>query len=291
MKSEVKKLSDSKREITIETSGDIIKNKFEEVFKKIGEKAKVAGFRPGHVPSDILEKNFSAHAHQQVLDELLPDLYGQAVEKGGLDVLDAPQVSDVKLDRNNLSFKVQVEVMPEIAVKDYKGIKIEYKDISATADEVKRALDSLKEQRKATAVDNSFARLLGYPNLAVLEKSIERQLLAQKENAERQKAENQIIEQLTKGLDLKLPQSMVNKQQQDLIRRTKVELAMRGVPKEQIDGQENKISEEVLPQAKNQVKVYLVLAAVAKKENIPLDENMPSRVMEFLFREADWQIV
>ena len=45
------------------------------------------------------------------------------------------------------------------------------------------------------------------------------------------------------------------------------------------------------PEAKRQVKVYLVLSEIAKKENIPLDDHMPHQVMEFLLREADWKEV
>jgi len=35
--------------------------------------------------------------------------------------------------------------------------------------------------------------------------------------------------------------------------------------------------------------VYLVLAQIAKQENIPIDDHMPRKVMEFLLREADWR--
>jgi FKBP-type peptidyl-prolyl cis-trans isomerase (trigger factor) len=48
--------------------------------------------------------------------------------------------------------------------------------------------------------------------------------------------------------------------------------------------------EELEPEARNQVKVYLVLSAIAKKESIPLDDHMPRKVMEFLLREANWKI-
>lgn len=289
MKSELKKLDSTKRELDIEITGDVVKNKFAEVFKKIGEKAKVPGFRPGHVPADILEKHFSGEAHQQVLNELVPELYSKAVEKEGLDVLEMPQILDVKLDRTSLSFKAQVEVMPDIDVKNYKGLKIEYKSTDVSSDEIKRSIDSLKEQKKVEVVDDNFARQLGYPSVAVLEKSIERQLAMQKENQERQRCENQILDQLTKGLDFKLPKVMVDKQLQDLVRRAKVELAMRGATKEQVAEQENKLSEQLDPEAKNQVKVYLVLAAIAKKENIVVDDHMPAHVMEFLFKIAEWK--
>ncbi|MFA6218061.1 MAG: trigger factor [Candidatus Omnitrophota bacterium] len=290
MKTEVKKLEGSKREITIEVSDDTVKNKFEEVFKRIGEKAKVPGFRPGHIPRDILEKHFSGDAHHQVMNELIPDVYTKAVEKEGLEVLEVPHVSDVKLDRKTLSFKAQVEVMPEINLKAYKGITVKYQKAAVSADDLKRHMDSLKESRKIDTMDDSFAKAMGFPSLAELEKAIERQMLIQKENLQRQKVENQLIEHLGKGMDLKLPQSLVDKQLQDLLRQAKMDLAMKGFPKDKIAEQEKVMVEKLTPEARKQVEVYLLLAAVAKKENIALDEHMPQRVVELLFKEADWQV-
>ena len=46
---------------------------------------------------------------------------------------------------------------------------------------------------------------------------------------------------------------------------------------------------EIEPNARRQVKVYLILAEVAKKENIPLDDHMPAKAIELLLKEADWQ--
>jgi len=289
MKTEIKKLDSTKREITVEVSGDIVKNKFSSVFEKIGKEAKVPGFRPGHVPKDIIEKNFSSQAHEFVLKELVPDVYNQAMDKEGLEVLELPDISDVKLDRNSLSFKATVEVSPQIQLKDYKGLGINYKKIEVSADEIKRNIDTLKETRKVSAVDDSFAKSLSYPDVAELEKAIERQLFLQKENQQRQRIENDIIESLTKDLNFKLPQSMVNRQLQDLVRQAKVDLALRGLPREKIEEEEKKISEKLLPQAQKQVQVYLVLGEIARKENIPLDEQMPHRAMELLLKEADWK--
>ncbi len=289
MKTEVKKVDSIKREISVEVTGDVIKNKFEEVFKKITSEAKVAGFRPGHAPRDIIEKQYSSHVHDQVLRELIPDLYNEAIGKEKLDVIELPQISDVKLDRNSISFKATVEINPEIALKNYKGIKVGYKQIAVSADDIKRSVDSLKEARKIDKADDAFAKSIGYPNLSELEKAMERQIFIQKENQQRQKIEDQIIETVTKDLDFKLPQSLVNRQVQEMLRHAKVDLAMKGVPREKIDEQEKELLKNIEPEALRQVKIYLVLAEIAKKENIPLDDHMPSRVMEFLLREANWQ--
>lgn len=157
MKTEIKKLDSTKREISVEASGDMVKNKFDDVFKEIAKNAKVPGFRPGNAPRDILEKHYSSHAHELVLKELIPELYNQAIEKEGLNVLELPNIFDVKLDRNSLSFKATVEISPEILVKNYKGLEVTYKKIEVNADEIKRSIDSLKEARKVDTVDDNFA--------------------------------------------------------------------------------------------------------------------------------------
>jgi len=290
MKIEVKKLDSTKREINIEINDDTVKNKFEDVFARIAKEAKVAGFRPGHAPRDILEKHYSSSAHEQVLKELVPDVYNEAIKKEGLDVIELPQITDVKLDRIKLTFKAIVEVSPEIPLKNYKRQKIDYKNITVTPEEIKRNIDSLRESRKTDVIDDRFARSLGYPNLAELEKAVERQIFLQKENQQRENLENGIVQNITGELDFKLPQSLVDRQLQDLVRRAKMDLALKGVVREEIEKHEKKISDDLEPQARKQVKVYLVLAEIAKKENIPMDDNMSARVIEFLLKEADWQL-
>ena len=289
MKTEVKKLDGTKREINVEVDGDIVRNKFEDVFKRIAQEAKVPGFRPGHAPRDILEKHYSSHAHEQVLKELVPDVYNEAIGKEGLDVIELPQISEVKLERSRLAFKATVEVSPQIPLKDYKKQKVNYKSITATADEIKRFIDSLKESRKIDSIDDNFAKGLGYPNLSGLEKALERQVLIQKDNQQRQRIENEIVDNLIRDLDFKIPQTLIKRQLEDLVKQTKVDLVLKGLTREKISEQEQKLYDELKPEAEKQVKVYLVLAEIAKKENIPLDDNMPRRVMELLLREADWK--
>ena len=248
-----------------------------------------SGFRPGNVPRDILEKRFLADAHQEVLRELIPDVYNQAIEKETLDVIDLPAISEVKLDRETLSFKATVEVAPEIKIKNYKGLKVNYKKIEVTADDLKRNMDSLKETHKVDSLDDNFAKGLGYPNLSQLQEAIQRQLFIQKESQERQRIEADIIEGIIKELDFKLPQSLIARHLKEMVKQAKVDLALRGVPREEIDKQEASLEKELTPQAEKQVRVYLVLAEIAKKENIALDDHMTHKVMEFLLKQADWQ--
>jgi FKBP-type peptidyl-prolyl cis-trans isomerase (trigger factor) len=74
------------------------------------------------------------------------------------------------------------------------------------------------------------------------------------------------------------------------VRQAKVDLALRGMQREQIDQQDKSLSEKLLPQAERQVRVYLVLAEIAKAEKITVDDHMPQHVIEILLKEADWKL-
>ncbi len=290
MKVEVKKIDGTKREINVAVTGDVVKNKFESVFAKIAKEAKAPGFRVGHVPRDILEKNFSDHAHEMVLRELIPDVYNEAIDKEKIDVIGLPDISEVKLDRSNLSFRAVVEVSPEIKLGKYKGLKVSYKRIAATPDEIKRNLDALKESRKLETLDDAFARSMGYPDMAEFEKAIERQILAQKENQQRQKIESELVKGVADSLEFKVPETLIERQLQDLLRQVKMDLALKGVSREKIESEEQELAKKLRPEAEKQVKVYMVLSEIAKKENIASDEHMPHKVMELLLKEAEWNI-
>ncbi len=289
MKVEVKKIEQNKRKLSIEVSADIVSKKFDDIYAKIAKDAKIPGFRVGHAPRDILEKHYSSVAQEEVLKNLIPEIYDQAIDAEKLEAVDLPQITDVKLDKNMLFFNATVEIKPEITLKDYKGIKINYQEITVIPEQIKAKIDSLKESRKVANIDDTLARSLGYPSVASLEKTLDAQIYLQKENEQRIKIEQAIIKHLLSGIDFNLPASLVERQLKDMVSQTKVELALRGMSQDEVGKHADKLNEQLKPEAQERVKIYLILEAIAKKENIALDEHMPSRVMEFLLKEADWQ--
>ena len=116
MKIEVKKTEQGKRELAIEVSGEVVSKKFDHIYNEIAKEAKIPGFRPGKAPRDLLEKHYSSLAHEEVLKNLIPEVYGQAIDAEKLEVVDLPQISVVKLERDKLSFTATVEIKPEIRI-------------------------------------------------------------------------------------------------------------------------------------------------------------------------------
>lgn len=288
MKTEVKKIDQHKRELTIQVEGDMVRQKFDEVYKRINKEAKVPGFRPGNVPRDILEKRYSAMAQQEILKELVPEAYSQALTETNLEPVTGPQISQVNLGKDSLRFKANFEVKPKIDLKNYKGLRVEYKPIQVSKDEISQAIDKLK-QNFTQFSDEECAHSLGYPNLGALEEVIERQIHLEKTRTQQINLENSIIGQLLKQVDFQVPASLVTQQLDNLVRQAQIDLALRGLSKEELQKQQSKLKEDLEPQAKRQVHIFLVLEEVARRENIARDEKMSQRVIEFLLRKADWQ--
>ena len=288
MKTEVKKTGQHKRELTVQVEGDIVRQKFDEVYKRINKEAKVPGFRPGNVPRDILEKHYSGAAQEGVLKELLPEVYNQALGEVNLNPVSMPEISQVNLDKDNLSFKANFEVKPKIDLKNYKRLKVEYKPIKVSTDEISQALDKLKKNYQQMS-DQDFVHSLGYSDLDSLSRAVERQIYLEKARTQQINLENGIIEQLLEQVDFQIPPSLINQQLERLTRQAQVDLALRGMKKEDIEKQDPALRESLKPESEKQVRIFLVLEEVARRENIALDDKMTKEVIEFLLRQADWK--
>lgn len=291
MKTEVKKIDRYKRKLSVEVGEEIVAKKFEDIYTRIAKDAQVPGFRKGKAPREVLEKHYKDVANQEVIKELVPQVYEQAVQKEALDVLNCIEIADVKLDNSTISFNAMVEVKPDINFKkDYKDIKINYQNIEVSEEEVKRRLDSLKESRKTDNIDEDLARSLLYPTIDVLKDAIRRQIYFEKEKKQRARIEEEIIDYLMEGAEFEIPVSLVGQHLQELVERRKIDLALRGISKDKIMEEEKNIRQDLEPQAKRQVKLSLILEEIAKRENISLDKDMPQKAMEFLFKNSNWKI-
>ncbi len=288
MKTAIKKLDAIKVQLDIELGQDAVKKKFDEVYDKVGKEAKIPGFRPGKAPRDIVEKHHGRLVREEVIKDLIPEAYKSSLEKEKISALDMPEISEVKLESNILSFKAVVEVRPEINVKDYKNIKLKIKKIAVGQDEVDKALQNLKEAHKAADINEKFSRSLGYAGVDVMRLSIERQLWVQKENDQRYHLQDALLKEILGKVNFRIPPSLIQRRHDELVYEAKMQLLRRGATQEQIAAKEEDLKKELHPEAESQVKMFLVLEEIAKKENIPCDDHMSQKAIEFLLSEANW---
>jgi len=116
-------------------------------FRKLVRTAKIPGFRPGKVPRKIFENAYGPQGIiERALDDLLNTKYPAALEEHGIDPLTRPTVEVVPAEDESQPphFKAVVAVRPEFEPKDYTGVEITDTPETATAEDVDRALESMR---------------------------------------------------------------------------------------------------------------------------------------------------
>jgi FKBP-type peptidyl-prolyl cis-trans isomerase (trigger factor) len=288
MKVSSKKAKENKVVLDIEVPKETVKKKFDEVYEKISLEAKIPGYRPGKAPRQVLEQHHSALAREEVLKNLISETYHESVKKENIDVIDMPEISEVKLEGDVLSYKAEVEVKPEIKIKQYKGLPLKKNEIKIEAKEIEEYVKQLKSSRDAAMDDQRLARSLGYGTKEEFLDCLNKQLFLKKENEERAKLEKSLIEQLLKNASFAVPATLVEKRIHELEHQAQHQMQEYGLPEERIKERIKEFAPKFKTEAEEQVKVFLILEAVGKLENMKADDHLVNRVIEFLFAEAQW---
>ena len=130
MKSEVKEISPTRREIHIEIDPAALKDTYVRVSQKYAKGANVPGFRKGLAPLDVIRLRYKEEIKSEVLQQVVPSQVSEAIQEHKLHPLTEPQLHIDGIDdltvNGSAPIKVHahIEVMPEIPVPNYKGIEI-----------------------------------------------------------------------------------------------------------------------------------------------------------------------
>ncbi len=138
-------------------------------------------------------------------------------------------------------------------------------------------------ERVLPPLDAEFFKSQQVDDLAGLQGKVRNNLKMQKEYQNRTAQRRQVTEQLAMRVDLPVPDSLVESETQNVLRNFIEENMRRGVPAEQFEKDKKELYEGAKKAAAGRVKVQLILAKIAEKEKISVqDEDFN----EYLYREA-----
>lgn len=125
---------------------------FEEAIKKAYNKMKsrfnLQGFRKGKAPRKIIEKFYGIEVfYEEAFNIVLPEAFEAAIEENNIEPISQPEIDIEEMESGKgATFTAAVEVMPEIEVKDYKGIQVEKIDYNVQEEDVEKELYTMVEQ-------------------------------------------------------------------------------------------------------------------------------------------------
>lgn len=116
---------------------------------EIAKTAKIAGFRDGKVPSSVIKQKHKDSLRREVLDEIITSSTKEIIEKNKFSLSTAPKIENLDFEeKKDLSFDVELELLPVIPEFDPKKITLERKITDVGEKEVKESLDGLREDYK-----------------------------------------------------------------------------------------------------------------------------------------------
>ncbi|UCG35005.1 MAG: hypothetical protein JSW17_05815 [Candidatus Omnitrophota bacterium] len=295
MKVEVKKVDKLKRAIKVDIEGEAFLKEKKEAFCEIGKNLKTPGFRPGKVPLEQLQKHHGKALKEEFLKQALPLYYQRALEEHKLLAVGFPRIYDVELSDERLSFCAEFEIKPELDIKetDYKGLKLKDKDATVEEIEIEKVITNIKEGIKKVSqkdlADQDLSKWAGYPSVARLREAIGAELMVEKLRTRKQEIENQVVRQFLKNIKFDLPQSVVERHHKELVEREIYNLRMQGVAQDDIDKYKKEVENKTQSLAEDEVKLFFILEAIAKKEDIKIERNLRDVVLGFILSCAEYQ--
>ncbi|ROO31026.1 trigger factor [Salinisphaera orenii] len=117
--------------------------------RRVGEHAKIPGFRPGKVPTKVLYQRYGAQARQEAAGELVQSVYPEAIEQSELKPAGQPQIElgEVK-EHEPLEFTATFDVYPEIELKGLDDIAVEKPVAEVTDADVDKTIERIRDQNK-----------------------------------------------------------------------------------------------------------------------------------------------
>ncbi|MDD4955292.1 MAG: trigger factor [Candidatus Omnitrophica bacterium] len=295
MKVEIKKVDKLKRIIKAQLSGEDFEKEKKEAYKEIGKSMKIDGFRQGTAPLEVLEKHHSKALKEEFLRKMLPVYYEKAITEVNLTPAGLPRIYDVELTDAQLSFAAEFNVRPEIELKetDYRGIKIKEKKFEIKEEEIEKVIANLKEGIKKTLnkdlTDDELCKWAGYATASEFKDAVRIEISIEKLRERRKRIDSSISQHLLKTIDTALPQNEVEHYHKELVNREIHNLKLRNVPDEDIEKYKKEIEDKLKPLAEDEIKLYYILEAIAKKESLKAENNLGEVVLGFLLSVAKYE--
>jgi trigger factor len=121
----LKELDNCKREFEATLSYEELQPYFDEAIAEQRKKLTLPGFRKGKVPLNLIRKNFGDSIEHLAVEDIANKVFRDYVLKNKIDIVTAGSLDFIEYQpKDNLKFKINFEVRPDVELKNYKGIEL-----------------------------------------------------------------------------------------------------------------------------------------------------------------------
>jgi FKBP-type peptidyl-prolyl cis-trans isomerase (trigger factor) len=287
------KISDTEREFEVAIPSADFETFIEEASRRMSEGLEVAGFRKGHVPRDIVEQKVgSAKLLSEAAERAVRGTLKKALDTQKDATYPEQVVSDVQIlklaPKNPFVYKVALFTPALDLAKDYRDIAHrvwarEKREVKVEEKEVETTLEWLSKhhtQKGSTTgvIDDEFARKVGdFENLESLKAGIKEGIVMEKETKEKDRVRLLIAKEILQHSKSEIPPKVISAQILRMEEEFKQRIGEMGLDFDtylkNIQKKREDLQEGWRDEAKERVKISLVLNEVGKREHIEVSDE------------------
>ena len=119
--------------------------------REIARDARIKGFRPGKVPTSVIEKRFGPQVRAEILDGLLREGFGNALKDETFQIAGSPRIepSDETAGEGEIAYVADFEVVPEFGDIDLAKLNVIRNTAEVEDADIDRMIENLREQRRS----------------------------------------------------------------------------------------------------------------------------------------------
>ena len=149
MKTNVEVLESGATKLTVTVEASEISARIKKLYKEYGTKYRFPGFRPGHVPRQIIDNAMGKEAvRAQVTDDVLNETYPLAVDAEDLNIIAQPkfeQIDALVVEGEDFTYSVELQLKPALELSSYDPVAIEVPFKTATEEEIDEQLAAIAD--------------------------------------------------------------------------------------------------------------------------------------------------
>ena len=142
MNTTIEDISPVEKRLEFEVPWNDVAPKLDKAYGALRKDVRIAGFRPGKVPRNVLERMYREQVEEEVARNLVETSLGQAIHENQLQPVAPPTVDKLVLKSGApFKFSARVEIRSQVTPKDYSGIPLTRRPTNVTDEQVNAELE------------------------------------------------------------------------------------------------------------------------------------------------------
>ncbi len=137
----------SRREIEVEVDAAETARELDRIVEEFTAKARLAGFRRGKAPKEMVKRLFYQEIREALIDDLAPRALRESLRRYQISPIGRPVIREVAFrEGESFRFKADVEIIPDFDLPPYKKIRVRKRSVVVEDREVDQSLEELRQK-------------------------------------------------------------------------------------------------------------------------------------------------